>query len=345
MSSYIDDLIVENTLDAPEATGIVKGLMSPTDKTKIDTVASGATSNSTDAFLLARANHTGTQLAATISDFSTASDARISLQKGAANGLVPLDGSSKISSIYLPAIAISDTFVVASQAAQVALTAETGDIAVRTDLNKSYILKVNDPTVFANWQELLTPTDAVLSVNGQVGAVSLTTTNISEGTNLYFTTARVLATALTGFVASTNTAIAATDTILQAFQKAQAQITAREGTITAGTTLQYWRGDKTFQTLNTAAVTESTNLYYTDARAQASITGGASTVVTTNLTASRALSSNASGKIAVATTTLAELNLLSGVTSNVQTQLNGLQPLDTTLSQSLTELELLAIRR
>ncbi|WP_027037573.1 hypothetical protein [Mesorhizobium ciceri] len=35
-------------------------------------VADGATSNSTDAFLLARANHTGTQLAATISNFSTA---------------------------------------------------------------------------------------------------------------------------------------------------------------------------------------------------------------------------------------------------------------------------------
>lgn len=35
-------------------------------------VADGATANSSDATLLARANHTGTQLAATISDFSTA---------------------------------------------------------------------------------------------------------------------------------------------------------------------------------------------------------------------------------------------------------------------------------
>jgi hypothetical protein len=256
LSNYIDDLIVENTITAPAATASVAGLMSATDKTKIDTVASNATANSSDAFLLDRTNHTGTQLAATISDFSTATDARISLQKGAASGIVPLDGSSKISSIYLPAIAISDTFVVASQAAQVALTAETGDIAVRTDLNKSYILKVNDPTVFANWQELLTPTDAVLSVNGQVGAVSLTTTNISEGTNLY----------------------------------------------------------------------------YTDLRAQASITGAASTVVTSNLTVSRALSSDSSGKIAVATTTLAELNFVSGVTSLIQIQLNNKQPLDSTLT-------------
>lgn len=43
-------------------------------------------------------------------------------------------------------------------------------------------------------------------------------------------------------------------------------IGTKEPIIVAGTTLQYWRGDKTFQTLNTAAVPELTNLYYTDAR-------------------------------------------------------------------------------
>jgi len=40
----------------------------------------------------------------------------------------------------------------------------------------------------------------------------------------------------------------------------------KEGAITAGTSLQYYRGDKTFQTLNTTAVVEGTNLYYTQAR-------------------------------------------------------------------------------
>ncbi len=40
-------------------------------------VADGATANSTDAFLLARANHTGTQTASTISDFSEAVDDRV----------------------------------------------------------------------------------------------------------------------------------------------------------------------------------------------------------------------------------------------------------------------------
>ncbi len=47
------------------------GFMTGADKTKLDGVAAGATANSTDAILLARANHTGTQLAATISNFDT----------------------------------------------------------------------------------------------------------------------------------------------------------------------------------------------------------------------------------------------------------------------------------
>jgi len=110
--------------------------------------------------------------------------------KGAANGYTPLGSDSKIASTYLPAIAITDTFVVASQAEMLALTAETGDVAVRTDENKTYILQGTDPSILANWVWMKTPTDLVLSVNGQTGAVSLTTTDIAEGTNLYFTTGR-----------------------------------------------------------------------------------------------------------------------------------------------------------
>lgn len=55
---------------------------------------------------------------------------------------------------------------------------------------------------------------------------------------------------------------------------------------------------------------------------QASITGGASTITSSNLTASRALVSNSSGKVAVSNVTSTELGYLSGTTSSVQTQLN-----------------------
>lgn len=59
------------------ATTTVAGFMSGADKTKLNGIATAATANSTDAVLLARANHTGTQLASTISDFSTATNALI----------------------------------------------------------------------------------------------------------------------------------------------------------------------------------------------------------------------------------------------------------------------------
>lgn len=143
----------------------------------------------------------------------------------------------------------------------------------------------------------------VLSVNGQTGAVVLDTDDISEGsTNLYFTATRVRDAVLTGLSTATNAIISATDSVLTAFGKIQAQITAnlstltthitntsnphsvtkaqvglsnvdntsdankpissatqtalnaKENTITAGTTAQYYRGDKTFQTLDKTAV-------------------------------------------------------------------------------------------
>ena len=75
--------------------------------------------------------------------------------------------------------------------------------------------------------------------------------------------------------------------------------------------------------LTTSDVAEGTNQYFTTARAQAAITGGASSVVTANLTASRALVSDGSGKIAAsATTTTTEIGYLAGVTSAIQTQLD-----------------------
>ena len=92
---------------------------------------------------------------------------------GTGSGNVPvLDTNGKLNTSVLPALAVTDTYVVASEAAMLALTAQKGDVAVRTDLNKSFILKNDGASTLANWQELLTPTDAVTSVNGATGAVT-----------------------------------------------------------------------------------------------------------------------------------------------------------------------------
>lgn len=55
---------------------------------------------------------------------------------------------------------------------------------------------------------------------------------------------------------------------------------------------------------------------------QATITGAATTIASSNLTASRALVSNSSGKVAVSSTTDTELGYVHGVTSAIQTQIN-----------------------
>jgi hypothetical protein len=86
------------------------------------------------------------------------------------------------------------------------------------------------------WQKV-DNTDAVSSVFGRTGNViaangDYNTSQVTENTNLYFTNARVLATALTGYTLGTNTALADTDTILGAFGKVQGQLNAKQNTLT-----------------------------------------------------------------------------------------------------------------
>jgi hypothetical protein len=62
-----------------------------------------------------------------------------------------------------------------------------------------------------------------------------TTTNLPEGTNLYFTQGRVIASPLTGFTNGSDVEITITDTILQAFGKTQTQITTTKNSLTSHT--------------------------------------------------------------------------------------------------------------
>lgn len=99
---------------------------------------------------------------------------------GTQSGNVPvLDATGKLSAVVLPPIAITDTFIVNSEVEMLALDAHVGDIAVRTDLSKTFILKTAPANTMANWVELATPTDAVLSVNGKIGTVVLSADDIS----------------------------------------------------------------------------------------------------------------------------------------------------------------------
>lgn len=72
VGTYVEGLTQDDIGD-----GTTYKQYSGTEKTKLSGVATGATANSSNATLLARANHTGSQSASTISDFNTAADARV----------------------------------------------------------------------------------------------------------------------------------------------------------------------------------------------------------------------------------------------------------------------------
>ena len=86
----------------------------------------------------------------------------------------------------LPPLAINDTFTAASQAAMLALTAQRGDVAIRTDIGRSFILATDSPGTLADWKQLTAGGD-VSSVAGRTGAVVLTKTDV--GLNLVDNTA------------------------------------------------------------------------------------------------------------------------------------------------------------
>lgn len=114
-------------------------------------------------------------------DLGLLSSAIQSSQKGAANGVAPLNALAKIDAAYLPSYV--DDVEEYADFASLPATGEQGKIYVTIDSNKTY-----------RWSGSayieISPND-VNSVNGQTGVVVLDSDDISEGSsNLYFTDAR-----------------------------------------------------------------------------------------------------------------------------------------------------------
>lgn len=93
-------------------------------------------------------------------------------------------------------------------------------------------IDVNQDSIpIVDYSENLTKRTNLANI-GQRVLEANTTDNLTEGsTNLYFTAARVRAVVLTGLSLVTNAVISATDTVLVAFGKLQAQITANLSTL------------------------------------------------------------------------------------------------------------------
>lgn len=135
----------------------------------------------------------------TITGLGTAAE----LNAGVANGVATLDAGGKVPTSQIPLqgdLNYQGTWNATTNTPT--LTSSTGtqgyyyvvDVAGTTNLNGITDWQVGDWAIFNGsvWQKV-DNTDAVTSVNGQVGTVVLTTTNIAEGTNEYFTQARARA--------------------------------------------------------------------------------------------------------------------------------------------------------
>jgi hypothetical protein len=124
---------------------------------------------------------------------------------GAANGVASLDAGGKVPVSELPAavlgaLSYQGTWDAATNTPT--LTSSVGtkgyyyvvSVAGNTNLNGITDWLVGDWAVFNGsiWQKV-DNTETVTSVNGLTGAVVLTTTNIAEGTNLYYTDGRARA--------------------------------------------------------------------------------------------------------------------------------------------------------
>lgn len=80
----------------------------------------------------------------------------------------------------LPDLAITSVSVVADEAAMLALSAQSGDVAIRLDNSKTYILSSESPATLADWKEI-TAAGAVQSVAGKTGVVSLVKGDVGLG--------------------------------------------------------------------------------------------------------------------------------------------------------------------
>lgn len=145
----------------------------------------------------------------------------------------------------------------------------TGTLSNQTDLQSALNAKQNSLT-FGNLSD--SGTDGITVTNG-TGAVIGSGTSVAQ---------HVADSTHNGYLLNTD----------------WVTFNSKEPAIASGTTSQYWRGDKTFQTLNTSVVPEGSNLYFTNARAQGAVSATSPLVDTAGVFSIPVATSSVNGYLA-----------------------------------------------
>lgn len=181
-------VLADGNLSITNATPSATGAFTSTQATKLQGIDSGATANETDAYLLARAHHTGTQLLSTISDAGTAAAAAATSFATAAQGATA-DTALQPGDVGTAAYAATGDFDPAGAAAAVTTMSIGAVPTART---------VNGHALSAN----VTVTYSDVGADAAGAAASVTTTSIGA-----VPTSRTVA----GHALSANVTITASD--------------------------------------------------------------------------------------------------------------------------------------
>lgn len=264
------------TIPSTAATTSAAGLMSASDKSKLDGIATGATKVTVDSALSS----------------SSTNPVQNKVVNSAISELNDLVGDTAVSE------QISDAFNDAITGLSVSgktVTYTKGDGSTGTITTQD-----TDTTYFAGAGIALSGTTFS---NSGVRSISTGSTNGTISVNTNGTSADVAVKGLGSAAYTASTAYDAAGAANTALTNAKSYTDSE---------ITEWVGDSTVSSQISSAVSSK----------QDTITGGATTITSSDLTASRALVSNSSGKVAVSDVTSTELGYLDGVTSNVQTQLN-----------------------
>lgn len=224
-------------------------------------------------------------------------------------GVTPLTASKAVVSGVSGALTTG-----ATSAAEIAFVAGVTS-AIQTQINTNTAAIATKQ----NQIEPLTASRAVVSSGaGAINASTVTAAEVGQ---------------LVGASSPLQAQIDAHTTSIAGKQPLSSDLTALSGLSSTGLIARTASGNAAVRTIQSSGGITTTNGNGVAADPTLTIADGALAVAKiVPLTASRVVVTNVSGNLAVATTTFAEVNFVAGVTSAIQAQIDGKQPLDATLT-------------